>query len=60
LKVAIRNKFRVLTGHEKDVSKAQIVKVFGLGDNLRDGKGGAKDRIIPRKPAILAVIYALV
>jgi hypothetical protein len=50
----------VLAGHEKNVSEARIVKIFGLSDNLRNGKSGAKDRIITGKSAILAVIYTLV
>tara|TARA_B100000900_G_scaffold390348_1_gene384005 strand:+ start:953 stop:1105 length:153 start_codon:yes stop_codon:yes gene_type:complete len=50
----------VLAGHEKNVSEAQIVKIFGLSDNLRNCKSGSKDRIVTRKSAILAVIYALV
>jgi hypothetical protein len=60
LKVAVRDEFRVLARDEEDISKAQIVKMFGLGDDLGDAESGAKNWVIPGKSAILAVIHTLV
>lgn len=36
------------------------MQVFGLGHDLRDGQGGAQNRIIAGKPAIGAIVDAFV
>jgi hypothetical protein len=60
LEIAVRHELWMLACHQKDVSESQIVKMFGLCNDLRDGKSGAENGIVARKPAILAVIHTLV
>ena len=60
LKVAPGDKLRMLAGNEEDVSKALIVEMFRFCDHLWDGQGRAKNWVVSRKTAVLAVVDTFV
>ena len=50
----------MLAGDEEDVAEAEVAEVIGLGAHLFGGERGAKDGVVARKPAVAAIVDALV
>ena len=58
--VIIGNKLGVFAGHQQQVAETQRVEVAGLAHNMLNAQGAAQNGGIAGKPAIAAIIDALV
>ncbi len=50
----------MLAGDEQNISEALLCKGPGLAQDLIDAEGHAQNGIVPRKPAIFAIVDTLV
>src|SRR6185437_6971884 len=59
-KIVAPREFRVLASDQKNLTKSLTRQMLSFGDDLIEIQGDAKNRIIARKTAILAVVDAFI